>query len=177
MPPGKQAIDDWVSDVFGSSQHSIKSPEQTSKRQCHSRMECARRSKRQTVRWSDAPWFEIEERKKQMLTTVKSVMGQRARMARAIAGQDDFIVRRRPRRELTSNEKKLARHLAHDGLSYDEIAQRLNWPLGIFSLRKKLNAINIRPHRESMSDYQQQQQKEFLTIIGFLPKKRLYFAL
>jgi hypothetical protein len=64
-------------------------------------------------------------------------------MARAIAGTDEITNRTMRRRDLTSEEKRLCRHWAREGLTYPEIAKRLNWTLTVESLTKKLKAINI----------------------------------
>jgi hypothetical protein len=48
-------------------------------------------------------------------------------------------------RELTSQEKLTARHLARDGASLRAIATLLNWEHTLHCLRTKLRALNIRP--------------------------------
>ena len=76
------------------------------------------------------------------MTQVKMVMRRRERLFRAIAGMEE-----RPcshRRELTSEEKRIARHMAHEGASTPEIARAINWDLSVHSLYNKLKAINIK---------------------------------
>ena len=77
---------------------------------------------------------------------VKSVMQRDARLARAIAGTDEKIPNRL-HRDLTSNEKRIARHMAHEGKEISEIAAALKWELTTQSLSKKLAALNIKPRR------------------------------
>ena len=75
---------------------------------------------------------------------VHTVMQRNARLARVIAGHDEkpgF----KPRRDLTSEEKRIARHMAHKGATTPEIAQAINWPLHWRTLLIKLKAINIKP--------------------------------
>ena len=75
---------------------------------------------------------------------VHTVMQRNARLARAIAGHDEkpgF----KPRRDLTSEEKRIARHMAHKGATTPEIAEAIGWTLTRHSLYMKLRAINIKP--------------------------------
>ena len=79
---------------------------------------------------------------------VKSVMQRGARLARAIAGTDEKISNRTlSRRNLTSEEKRVARHMAHEGKEISEIAAVLKWELTLASLGRKLAALNIKPRR------------------------------
>ena len=75
---------------------------------------------------------------------VHTVMQRNARLARAIAGHDEkpgF----KPRRDLTSEEKRIARRMVHKGATTPEIARAINWPMTVYSLYIKLKAINIKP--------------------------------
>jgi DNA-binding NarL/FixJ family response regulator len=78
---------------------------------------------------------------------VKSVMQRRSRLARAIAGveSEQLQTSGSPRRDLTSEEKRIARHLAHEGKTTPEIAEAIGWELGPKMLLIKLKALNIKP--------------------------------
>ncbi len=77
------------------------------------------------------------------MAQVKSVQSQRLRFARAVAGMnevpDRYLFRRR---DLTSEEKRLCRHWARDGLTYAEMATRLKWGT-LSNLIAKLKKLNI----------------------------------
>lgn len=77
------------------------------------------------------------------MTQVKSVQDRWSRMARAIAGTGEINTRSLHRRELTSEEKRLCRRWAREGLTYPDMAERLGWSLTVQTLTKKLKAINI----------------------------------
>ena len=51
------------------------------------------------------------------------------------------------RRELTSKELKIARHLAQDGSSMEEIKTALGWNMGLANFILKLKKVNIRSRR------------------------------
>jgi len=74
------------------------------------------------------------------------VMQKRTRLYRAIAGHEEQpTARTYLRRDLTSEEKRIDRHMAHKGATTPEIAQAINWTLSQHSLLAKLKAINIKP--------------------------------
>ena len=85
------------------------------------------------------------------MTQVKSVMGKQARMARAIAGTE-YSMPKSGRRDLTSNEKRIARHMAHKGATVHDIALAINWTMNEVTLWQKLKAINIKTSR-TLSNY------------------------
>jgi hypothetical protein len=80
------------------------------------------------------------------MTQVKSVMSRRARLARAIAGQEREYLPRRGvplRRNLTSQQKLKARHMARSGKNTAQIAEAIGWPFTLDLLRCRLREINI----------------------------------
>ena len=75
---------------------------------------------------------------------VHCVTQRNTRLFRAVAGYDEKPSRSH-RRDLTSEEKRIARHMAHKGATTPEIAQAINWSMTVHSLCSKLKAINIKP--------------------------------
>ena len=80
------------------------------------------------------------------MTQVKSVMSKMARINRAIAGTDDVpSMRTMNRRDLTSEEKRIARSMARKEATTEQIAKAIKWPYTVGNLGKKLRSINIHP--------------------------------
>ena len=61
----------------------------------------------------------------------------------------------RPRFEFSSKQKQIARHLARDGFSYEEIRRAMGIDLHPNVFRRKLNEINIKasPRRADTASY------------------------
>ena len=76
-------------------------------------------------------------------------LSHRSRVARAIAGDDLENPGRCHRRDLTSEEKRVARTAARKGMTLAQIGVLLSWDMSIASLRAKLGAINIKMNRGS----------------------------
>lgn len=80
------------------------------------------------------------------MTQVKSIRGSfYTRVARAFYGTDEEPAKRaRTARELTSNEKLIARRMARKPeCTYADIHKALNWPQPLNTLRIKLKKLNI----------------------------------
>lgn len=81
---------------------------------------------------------------------VHHVMRRRERLFRAMSMDENPTGRAVYRRDLTSEEKRICRHMAWKSATLKEMAEAIKWPLGLASLRKKLNAINIKtPSQET----------------------------
>ena len=92
------------------------------------------------------------------MTQVKSVMSQRARMARAIAGMEGEVLTKFSGRnrtaELTREQNLTARKMARRGATADRIAEAIGWEFTVDTLRHRLVRLGIRcgsyrPHIES----------------------------
>ena len=83
------------------------------------------------------------------MTQVKSVMGPRARMARAALGMKerpvDSFTRLPQRVDLTREQNLTARHIARRNGSLADIAKAIGWTRTDETLRKKLRQLGIRP--------------------------------
>lgn len=79
--------------------------------------------------------------KAKLMTQVKSLNSRSARLFRAMSMADKPVS---GRRDLTSKEKRLCRHMAHDGASYEQMAEAIGWDMHLITLQNKLKAINIR---------------------------------
>ena len=76
------------------------------------------------------------------MTQVKSVMSKMARINRAVTGMGESS-RAHLRRELTSEEKRIARNMARKDATTEQIAEAIKWPYTLGYLGKKLRSINI----------------------------------
>jgi hypothetical protein len=79
------------------------------------------------------------------MTQVHSVLTRRGRLLRALIGHSEALrLPDKRSRTLTSNELRLARHMARDPrCSAHDVARAIKWTGRIETLRKKLKAVNI----------------------------------